>query len=116
MNVDSRYNGYTYWKPKNSFKSARVSSLDGSLWYSRREEISVYISGPLQSSLLADDMTDMKRTSPTFSLIQAMPFGEKIEKPDADPVGSQHVALIMLDDVAYQCNAIVPLNQCEETR
>jgi hypothetical protein len=52
-------------------------------------------------------MTDMKRTSPTFSLIQAMPFGEKIEKPDADPVRSQHVALIMLGDVDYQCNAIV---------
>jgi hypothetical protein len=57
----------------------------------------------------------MKRSSPTFSLIQAMPLGEKIEKPDAEPVHGQHVALIMLDDVAYQYNAIVPWDRCEGT-
>jgi hypothetical protein len=69
--------------------------------------MSAYIVGPLQCPPLADDMIDMNRASPTFSLIQAMPLGEKIEKPDAEPVHGQHVALIMLDDVTYQCNGIV---------
>jgi hypothetical protein len=107
MNVDLRYSGYTCWTLKYSFKSARVSSLDGSLWCNRLEEISAYIPGPLQSPPLADDMIDMKWASPTFSLIQAMPLGEKMEKPDAEPVHGQQVALIVLNDVAHQCNGIV---------
>src|SRR5579859_7941324 len=115
MNLDSRYSGYTCWTLKYSFKSARASSLDGSLWCNRLEEMSAYMAGPLQFPPLADDMIDMKRVSPTFSLIQAMPLGEKMEKPDAEPVHGQHVALNMLNDVPHQCNGIVLQNQCEET-
>ena len=61
--------------------------------------MSAYMAGPLQFPPLADDMIDMKRVSPTFSLIQAMPLGEKMEKPDAEPVHGQHVALNVLNDV-----------------
>jgi hypothetical protein len=43
----------------------------------------------LLSSTEADEIMSWKDVSPVFSLTHAIPFGEKIEKPDDEPTNRQ---------------------------
>jgi hypothetical protein len=45
------------------------------------------------SSTDASEIISWKEESPVFSFIHCMPFGEKIENPEEDPVACQIPAL-----------------------
>jgi hypothetical protein len=75
---------------KKSFSKDTHSLFGGSGLNIRRANRSENTSGfqyiHLFSSTEAEDIISWKEESPVFSLTHWMPFGEKIEKPEDDPM------------------------------
>jgi hypothetical protein len=82
---------------KKSRRRDRHSALGGSCRNIRVSNRSENTSGfqytHLLSSTDASEIISWKEESPVFSFIHCMPFGEKIENPEEDPVACQIPAL-----------------------
>jgi hypothetical protein len=75
---------------KKSLSRDTHSAFGGSCWNMGRRKRSEKTSGfqyiHLFSSTEADEIISWKEESPVFSLTHWIPFGEKMENPDEDPI------------------------------